>query len=110
MVSVDLKKGSVELLLLSLLEDESRHGYEIGKLIEQRSGGRIAFRVSSLYPVLCRMEQRDWIKGRWVEHAGERRKRFYSLTPKGKRALAAERRAWQEFTRGVNLVLEPSHA
>jgi transcriptional regulator len=108
--SVDLRKGSVELLLLSLLEDQSRHGYEIGKLIEQRSGGRIAFRVSSLYPVLCRMEERDWIKGRWVEHTGERRRRFYSLTHKGKRALAAERRAWHEFTRGVNLVLEPSHA
>jgi len=108
--SVDLRKGSVELLLLSLLENESRHGYEIGKLIEQRSGGRITFRVSSLYPVLCRMEERDWIKGRWVEHPGERRRRFYSLTRKGRQALDEERRAWREFTRGVNLVLEPSHA
>lgn len=110
MASVDLRKGSVELLLLSLLEDESRHGYEIGKLIEERSGGRITFRISSLYPVLCRMEDRRWIKGRWVEQSGERRRRFYSLTNKGREALNEERRAWQEFTRGVNLVLEPSHA
>ena len=110
MASVDLRKGSVELLLLSLLENESRHGYEIGKLIEERSGSRISFRVSSLYPVLCRMEDRGWIKGRWVEQSGERRKRYYSLTKQGEKALAEERRAWQEFTRGVNLVLEPSHA
>ncbi len=110
MANVDLRKGSVELLLLSLLEHESRHGYEVGKLIEQRSGGRIAFRISSLYPVLCRMEDRGWIKGRWVEQPGERRKRYYSLTNKGAQALDEERRAWQEFTRGVNLVLEPRNA
>lgn len=109
MFSSQLKKGSVELLVLSILDDQPRHGYEIGKLIEQRSAGRIAFRVSSLYPVLCRLEERNWIKGRWVEQAGERRRRFYSLTPKGKQALAAEHRAWLEFTRGVNLILEPSH-
>jgi transcriptional regulator len=105
-----LKKGSVELLLLSILEDEPRHGYEIGKLIEMRSGGRLRFRVSSLYPILCRMEDRGWIKGRWVEKAGERRRRFYSLTKKGVRALAEQRRTWDEFTLAVNLVLGLSHA
>jgi len=108
--SVALKQGSVELLLLSLLETEPRHGYEIGKLIEQRSGGRIRFRVSSLYPVLCRMEDRGWIAGWWVERPGERRRRFYRLTDKGIDALAAQRKTWHEFTCAVNLVLEPSHA
>jgi transcriptional regulator len=105
-----LKKGSVELLLLSLLEDRPRHGYEIGKLIEARSGGRLKFRISSLYPILCRMEGRGWIEGRWVEKPGERRRRFYRLTKRGVEALAAQRKTWKEFTRAVNLVVEPSHA
>ena len=105
-----LKKGSVELLLLSLLQDKPRHGYEIGKLIEERSHGRLQFQISSLYPILCRMEERGWIKGRWVERASERRRRFYRLTKKGVEALAAQRRTWQEYTVAVNLVLEPGNA
>lgn len=105
-----MKKGSVDLLLLSLLEDQDRHGYEIGKLIEERSGGRLQFRISSLYPVLCRMEERSWIKGRWVEKAGERRRRFYKLTDKGRDALEREKETWDEFTLAVNLVLEPNDA
>jgi transcriptional regulator len=105
-----LKKGSVELLLLSLLEDQPRHGYEIGKLIEERSGGRLRFRISSLYPILGRREGRGWIAGRWVEKPGERRRRFYRLTKRGVEALAAQRTTWKEFTRAVNLVVEPSHA
>ena len=104
-----MKKGSVELLLLSLLEDRDRHGYEIGKLIEQRSHGRLQFRISSLYPVLCRMEERGWIKGRWVEKQGERRRRFYRLTAKGKQALAQQKETWDEYTQAVNLVLEPTN-
>ena len=109
MFSPAMKKGSVELLLLSLLEDRDRHGYEIGKLIEQRSGGRLQFRISSLYPVLCRMEDRGWIKGRWVEEAGERRRRFYRLTAKGREALALQKETWDEYTRAVNLVMEPTN-
>ena len=108
--SPTLKKGSAELLILSLLEEEPQHGYEIAKLIGQRSGGRLSFQASSLYPVLFRMEKRGWIKGRWVEKDGERRRRFYRLTPKGEEALAAKRETWREFTLAVNLVVEPSHA
>ena len=104
-----MKKGSVELLLLSLLEDEDHHGYQIGKLIEARSEGRLHFRISSLYPVLCRMEERGWIKGRWVEKEGERRRRFYRLTDKGCEALARQKETWDEFTLAVNLVLEPTN-
>ena len=110
MSSVELRKGSVELLLLSLLEDGPSHGYEIGKRIEQRSGGRIQFRISSLYPVLCRMEDRAWIEGWWLEEPGERRRRFYRLTDKGVAALVEQRKTWNEFTQAVNLVLGPSHA
>jgi transcriptional regulator len=110
MFSPTLKKGSMELLLLSLLEDQPRHGYEIGRLIEAKSNGRLQFRVSSLYPVLCRMEDRRWIKGRWVEKAGERRRRFYQLTPKGKKALAEQRETWEEFKTALTLILDTNNA
>ena len=110
MSNLELKKGSVELLLLSILEQGPSHGYEIGKQIEQRSGGRIRFRISSLYPVLCRMEDRRWIEGWWVERPGERRRRFYRLTSHGATALAELHNTWNEFTHAVNLVLGPSHA
>jgi PadR family transcriptional regulator PadR len=108
--SPSLKKGSAELLLLSLLEDEPLHGYEIAKRIERRSDGLLEFRVSSLYPVLCRLEERGWVEGRWVEKEGERRRRYYRLTKKGVGALATKRHTWREYQRAVNLVVEPSHA
>jgi transcriptional regulator len=108
--SSQLKKGSMELLILSILDGEPRHGYEIGKLIEARSGMRLQFRVSSLYPVLCRMEERNWIKGRWVEKAGTRRRRFYRLTAQGRQALEREQETWSEFTAAVNQVIGLSHA
>jgi len=108
--SPTLKKGSAELLILSLLEGHQRHGYEIAKVIEERSEGRLHFRASSLYPVLFRMEKRGWIRGSWVEKEGKRRRRFYRLTEKGHEALALQRSTWKEFTMAVNLVAEPSHA
>jgi PadR family transcriptional regulator, regulatory protein PadR len=110
MFSPELKKGSMELLVLSMLTDRPRHGYEIGQTIELRSGGRLEFKVSTLYPVLARMENRGWIVGRWVEKAGERRRCFYSLTADGRRVLAQQREQWQEFITAVGLVVEGSHA
>ena len=106
----ELKKGSTELLILALLEARARHGYEIGKLIEARSGGRLTFRIGSLYPVLCRLEDRGLISGRWVEKAGERRRRFYRLTPQGRAMLRAQRSAWAEFSAAVNQILGGEHA
>jgi transcriptional regulator len=108
--SPTLKKGSAELLILSILEKDTHHGYEIAKLIRHESGDRLNFQASSLYPVLFRMEKRGWIRGRWVEKDGERRRRFYALTPKGEEALAHKREVWREFTLAVNQVVEPSHA
>ncbi|MGH9795189.1 MAG: PadR family transcriptional regulator, partial [Candidatus Acidiferrales bacterium] len=99
------KKGSTELLVLSLVEDRPRHGYEIGKLIEQRSGGVVQFHVASLYPLLYRLEKRGWIAGRWVERAGQRRRRFYRITPQGRKILAAQRSMWQEFVVAINRVV-----
>ena len=99
-----LKKGSTEFLLLSLLEAGARHGYELQKLIETRSRGVLTFNVASLYPLLYKMEDRGWIVGRWVERAGERRKRYYRLTAAGREALDAQRESWREFVDAINRV------
>lgn len=105
MFTREMKKGSTELLILSLLEARPRHGYELGKMIELRSGGKLQFRIASLYPMLCRLEDRNLIIGRWLEKDGERRKRYYRLTPAGRRVLIEQREMWQEFTQAVNQVV-----
>ena len=92
-----MKKGSAEMLVLALVEDRGRHGYEIGKLIEERSGGVLKFHIASLYPMLYKLERRQLIQGRWVEKSGQRRKRFYRITAEGRRVLARQRSRWQEF-------------
>lgn len=98
------KKGSAELLVLSLLEDQPRHGYDISKLIQIRSGGFLRFHVTSLYPLLYRLEDRGWIESRWVEKAEQRRRRYYSLTPEGRKVLRSQRKSWKEFVRAMSLV------
>ncbi len=104
------KKGSAELLILSLLESQPRHGYEIGKLIDVRSGGTLHFHVASLYPLLYRLEKRGWIQGRWVEKANQRRRRYYRLTAEGQRVLGLQRRKWQEFAGAVGRIAGVQHA
>jgi PadR family transcriptional regulator PadR len=106
----ELKKGAAELLLLSVLEARPRHGYELGKLIETWSGGRLVFHLDSLYPLLYRLEERGWIKGTWVEKPGERRRRFYRLTPVGRRVLLQQRRTWDDSIEAVRLVTRGEHA
>src|SRR5919205_1768736 len=106
----ELKKGSAELLILSLVEDQPRHGYDIGSLIEQRSGGRLRFNVASLYPLLYRLEKRGWIEGRWVEKAGQRRRRYYRLTAQGKKVLAAQRSTWLQFVAAMQQITGIKHA
>ena len=106
----ELKKGSAELLILSLVEARARHGYEISKLIEQRSHGRVKFKVASLYPLLYRLEERGWIAGKWIEKPDERRRRFYRLTPEGRRVLAAQRSHWAEFVDAIQRITEKDHA
>ena len=100
----ELKKGSAELIILSILEPRPRHGYEISKLIETRSNGQLTFHVASLYPLLYRLEERGWLQGRWVEKAGERRRRFYSLTPAGRKVLARQRSTWKSFVEAMGLI------
>jgi transcriptional regulator len=110
MIGPEMKKGSAELLILALLEQQPRHGYELGKLIESRSRGVLRLHVASLYPLLYRLEQRGWIDGRWVEKAGQRRRRYYRLTPAGRKVLAAQRRTWQAFIEAVGWVAGVRHA
>jgi PadR family transcriptional regulator PadR len=104
------KKGSAELLLLSLLEHQPRHGYELNKLIESRSRGVLRYHVASLYPLLYRLERRGWIDGRWVEKAGQRRRRYYRLTAGGKKVLAAQRRSWTAFVQAISRIAGVQHA
>ncbi len=104
MLDRELKKGSAELIVLSILEARARHGYEISKLIEARSGGQVKFHIASLYPLLYRLEERGWVQGRWVEKAGQRRKRFYTLTPEGRRVLVRQRQTWKSFVQAMGLI------
>ncbi len=106
----ELKKGSAELMILALLESRPRHGYEIAQLIELRSRGAIRFNVASLYPLLYRLEKRNWIRGRWVEKAGQRRRRYYRLTSSGKNVLSKQRAGWREFVEAINLITGIQHA
>ncbi|MEX0899872.1 MAG: PadR family transcriptional regulator [Gammaproteobacteria bacterium] len=110
MLDRELKKGSAELIILSIVEGRARHGYEISKLIDARSNGELTFHVASLYPLLYRLEERGWLRGRWVEKAGERRRRFYGLTADGKRALERQRETWKRFVHSIALITGDGHA
>jgi transcriptional regulator len=105
----ELKKGSAELLVLSLVEGRARHGYDIGKLIDTRSGGALRYNIASLYPLLYRLEKRGWITGQWVEKAGQRRRRYYKLTPVGRKVLAAQRSGWKNFVLAINRIAGLEH-
>src|SRR5262249_28084289 len=104
MLDSEVKRGSTEMLIMALIEERARHGYEIAKLIEERSDGVLQFHVASLYPLLYRMEKRGLIEGRWVEKAGQRRRRYYKLTAAGKKVLAEQRQTWSDFFSALDRV------
>jgi PadR family transcriptional regulator len=106
----ELKRGSAELLILSVLEARPRHGYDLSKLIQARSGGQLTFHIDSLYPLLYRLEERGWIKGTWVEKPGERRRRFYKVTAEGRRVLTQQKKTWAAFVAAVRRVTGDEHA
>jgi PadR family transcriptional regulator PadR len=110
MLARELKKGSAELIILSILETRPRHGYEISKLIEERSAGELTFHVASLYPLLYRLEERGWLQGKWVEKAGERRRRFYALTAEGRGVLTEQRATWKTFVQAMGQITGVDHA
>ncbi len=104
------KKGSAEFLVLSLLEAQPRHGYDISKLIEVRSGGAVSFHVTSLYPLLHRLESQGWIEGKWVEKPDQRRRRYYRLTPQGRQALRSKQQSWKDFVAAIGRITGMEHA
>lgn len=106
----ELKKGSAELLILSLVQHQPRHGYQLSKLIESRSKGDLRFNVASLYPLLYRLEKRGWIQGRWVEKAGQRRRRYYRLTTEGRKVLPLQQRGWLAFVEAINRITSLENA
>ena len=106
----EMKKGSAEMLILSLVERRPRHGYEISKLIEARSGGVLRFNVASLYPLLYRLEERGFVEGRWVEKAGQRRRRYYRLTARGRRTLLEQRSMWRDFVKAIRQITAAENA
>ena len=106
----ELKRGSTELLILALLEERDRHGYELARLIDERSSGAISFHAASLYPTLYRMEEKDLIEGRWVEKSGQRRRRYYRITAPGRKTLVSQRNVWETFFDALNRVARIRHA
>lgn len=108
--SRELKRGSMELLILALIEDRPRHGYEIARLIDQRSHGALSFHVASLYPTLYRLEDRKLIEGRWVEKSGQRRRRYYRITAAGRKTLASQRSVFEAFFSALNRVARITEA
>jgi transcriptional regulator len=110
MLDRELKKGSAELIILSIVASRARHGYEISRLIETRSEGQLKFHVASLYPLLYRLEERGWLQGRWVEKAGERRRRFYRLTAEGRKVLVSQQETWKSFVAAMRLITGVDHA
>jgi PadR family transcriptional regulator PadR len=105
-----LQRGSFEMVVLALLESRERHGYELAKLIDSGSDSHLQFHVASLYPLLYRLERKGLVHGRWVEKAGERRRRFYRLTPLGRKTLARHRETWRAFVKALNRIAGFSHA
>jgi PadR family transcriptional regulator len=102
--TTELKRGSADLMILAVLEARARHGYEIARLIDDRSDGVLRFHVGSLYPMLYRMERRGWIDGKWIEKSGQRRRRYYRLTVAGRRVLAEQRTSWRELLKALQSV------
>ena len=106
----ELRKGSAELLILAILDDRRRHGYDICRQIEQRSRGVLTFHVATFYPLLYRLEKRGLVTGQWIEKPDERRRRYYRLTPAGRTLLKAHRDAWKAFAAAMDLVTDTKHA
>jgi PadR family transcriptional regulator PadR len=106
MLESELRKGSAELLVLGVLQERARHGYEIARTIEDRSDGEITFHSATLYPTLYRLEKKGLITGRWVERPGERRRRFYRITTAGRAVLGGQQTAWTRFVEALHRVVQ----
>jgi PadR family transcriptional regulator, regulatory protein PadR len=100
-----LLHGTLDALILKTLAATRRHGYAIGRFIEESTGEAVVVEEGSLYPALYRMERRGWIEAEWGTSELGRRAKFYRLTDDGRAQLASETAAWQRFAAGVSKVL-----
>jgi len=109
MVSNELKRGTAELAILSVLERQPLHGYEISRRIELDSCGALRFTLAALYPLLYRIENRRWVRGEW-EITDTGRRRCYKLLPRGRKMLVPLRAQWADLFRAMRRVARVNHA
>jgi PadR family transcriptional regulator PadR len=105
-----IARGSGELAILSLLEEKPLYGFEIARQISERTGGALKFTLASLYPLLYEMEKRGWVQAHWQANAAGRDRRYYRLTPTGRRQLAPLRKEWLSFFHALDALAGVSHA
>ena len=105
-----IARGSAELVVLALLEEQSLYGFEIAKQIEERTEGSLRFTMASLYPMLYELESRGLVKAQWEANPAGRDRRSYSLTPKGRLELEPLRREWKAFFVALDQLTGFSHA
>jgi transcriptional regulator len=104
----ELLKGTLSLLILSLVNRRPMYGYEIAATVHEETDGAFTWREGSLYPNLHKLQGDGLIEGRWEEKQTGRRRRYYHITDKGRAALGEKVRSWNDLCRGVNRILEPS--
>ena len=104
---VDLLQGTLDLIVLKLLQAGPANGWELTQSIQTTSRGAFGVNYGTLYPALHRLEARGWISAKWGVTDNNRRARFYTLTAAGRRQLAAEQEEWERFTEALGLILRP---
>jgi transcriptional regulator len=108
-MDTELLKGTLSLLILSLLSRKAMYGYEIAATVHRDTDGTFTWREGSLYPCLHKMQADAWIRGEWEEKETGRKRRYYHITPKGRAALKEKLESWTELMRAVNCILEKTH-
>ncbi|HEY9155604.1 MAG TPA: PadR family transcriptional regulator [Opitutaceae bacterium] len=106
MSRIDLLQGTLDLLILQVLNGGPLHGFAVAQRIHVLSREVLKVEEGSLYPALYRLEQRDWIQAEWGTSENNRRAKYYSLTKKGRRQLEQERSDWKTLTQAIGAVLE----
>jgi len=104
---IDLLQGTLDLLILQVLQWGPQHGHGIGQAIRLRSQEVLQVEHGSLYPALHRLEVRGWLASDWRMSEANRRARYYRLTPKGKRQLQEEQTRWKQLVRAVARTMKP---
>ncbi|MGC2657921.1 MAG: PadR family transcriptional regulator [Bryobacteraceae bacterium] len=103
---IDLPQGTLDLLILRVLDLTPQHGWGISERIQQISSDVLCVQQGSLYPALHRLERRGWIKAHWGTSENNRRAKYYELTKAGRKQLEAEKDVWKKLTAAVAQVLE----